>query len=62
MTRGGIYDEIYPELEGNPEGKAKGISGGLRLYFIVYPDSSHNIDNLNYNSSINLPGDQYWKS
>ena len=37
-------------------------SRGLRLYFSLYPDSSHNIDILNYISSIDLPGDQYWKS
>ena len=29
---------------------------GLRLYFIVFPDSSHNTDILNYNSSIDIPG------
>ena len=40
---------------------AQGISRGLKLYFIVYPDLSHNTDILNYNSSIFLPGDQYWK-
>ena len=33
---------------------------GQRLYFIVYPDLSHNIDTLNYKSSIDLPG--RWKS
>ena len=38
---------------------AYGISRGLRLYFIAYPDSSHNTDILNYNSTIDLPGDQY---
>ena len=32
----------------------------LRLYFIVYPDLSHNIDTLNYKSRIDLPG--RWKS
>ena len=52
VTRWGIYDE--PELGGNPEGKAPGIYWGLRLYFIVNPDLSHNADNLNYNSSIDL--------
>ena len=26
------------------------------LYFIAYPDSSHNTDILNYNSSIDFPG------
>ena len=55
-TRGGIYGEIWPEPEGNPESKARGISRGLRLYFTVYPDSSHNTDIVNYNSSIFLPG------
>ena len=29
---------------------------GLRLYFTLYPDSSHNTVILNYNSSITLPG------
>ena len=55
MTRGGIHNEIYLEPERNPEGKARAISTGLRLYFIVFPDSSHNTDILNYKSSINLP-------
>ena len=35
---------------------ARGISRGLRLYFIVYPDSIHNTDILNYKSSIDIPG------
>ena len=26
------------------------------LYFTIFPDSSHNTDILNYNSSIDLPG------
>ena len=56
MTRGGIYDAIYPEHKGNLEGKTQGISQGLRLYFIVFPDSSHYTDILNYKSSIDLPG------
>ena len=47
---------MYPEPEGNPEGEAKGISWGLRLYFTLYPDLSHNTDILNYDSSIVLPG------
>ena len=47
MTRGGKYCEIKPELEGNPEGGARGISRGFRLYFIVYPNLSHNTDILN---------------
>ena len=55
MTRGGTYNEIYPGPEENPEGEAKGISEKLRLYFIVYLDSSHNTDILNYKSSIDLP-------
>ena len=54
--RGGIYDEIWPEPEGNPEGEARVISRGLWLYFIVLPDSSHNTDILNYKSSIELSG------
>ena len=56
VMREGMYTEIKPELEGNPEGEAQGISRGLRLYFIVYPDMNHNKDILNYNSSIVLPG------
>ena len=36
-------------------GKSWGISRQLRLYFIVFPDSSHNTDILNYKSSIDLP-------
>ena len=47
VTRGGVYDEISPEPKGNPEGGARGISRGLRRYFIVYPDSSHNTVILN---------------
>ena len=49
MTRGGIYER-------NPDGEAQGISRGLRLYFIVCPDSSYNTDILNYKSSIDHPG------
>ena len=41
---------------GKSQGQAQRISRGLRLYFIVYPDSSHNIEILNYNSSNDLPG------
>ena len=55
-TRGGIYSEIQPEPKGNPKGEAPGISRGLRLYFTVYPDSSHNTDILNHNSCIVLLG------
>ena len=55
MTRGGIYDDIWPEPEGNHEGKSRRICRGLRLYFIVYCDSSYNTDILNYNFSID-PG------
>ena len=40
VTRGGVYNEILPEPEGNPEGGARGISRG--------PDSSHNTVILNY--------------
>ena len=40
----------------NPEGKARGISRGPRLYFIVFPDLSHNTNIFNYKSSIDLPG------
>ena len=39
-----------------PRAKPKGFSQRLRLYVIVYPDSSHNTDILNYNSSITFPG------
>ena len=35
MTRGGIYGEMHPEPEGNPEGRAQRASQGLRLYFTV---------------------------
>ena len=38
------------------EGKARGISRGVRLYFTVYPDLSHNTEILNYISSIVLAG------
>ena len=43
ITWVGKYNEIYPE----PEGKAWGISLGLKLYFIVYPSSRHNTDTVN---------------
>ena len=36
--------------------KPKGFFLGLMRYFTVYPDSSHNTDILNYNSSIVFPG------
>ena len=48
VTRVGVYNEILPEPEGNPVGRARGISQGLRQYFIVYPDSRHNTVILNY--------------
>ena len=51
-----IASKIQPEMKRNPEGKGQGISLGLRLYFTVYPDLSHNTDILNYNLSIVLPG------
>ena len=35
---------------------AQGKSCGLRLYFIVFFDSSHNTDILNFKSSIGPPG------
>ena len=38
VTRGRVYNEILPEPEENPESGARGISRGLRQYFIVYPD------------------------
>ena len=59
LTRGGIRGEISPEYKVNPEGGALGISRGLRLYFSVYPNSSHNTVIINlkkYNSSIVLTG------
>ena len=43
-TRGGIYDEIWTEPKGVPEGEARGNSRGLRPYFDVYPESSPNTD------------------
>ena len=39
-----------------PREKLEGFSKGLRQYFIVYPDSSHNTDILNCQSGIYLPG------
>ena len=48
MTRGGMYGEIKPEHEGNPEGRALGISRGLRLYITVCPDLSHDTDIINF--------------
>ena len=35
-------------IEGNLEDGVRGISRGLRLYFTVYPDFSHNTDILNF--------------
>ena len=35
VTRGGVYNEILPEPEGNPKGRARGISRGLMQFFIV---------------------------
>ena len=40
----------------SPRAKPEGIFLGLRLYFTVYPNSSHNTDILNNNSIIVLPG------
>ena len=45
---GGIYSEIQTGLEGNPEGGARGIFQGLRLYFTKYPDLSPNTDIINF--------------
>ena len=56
VTRGGIHDKICPEPKGNPEGEAREIFQWFRLYFIVFPVSSHYIDMLNYKSSIDIPG------
>ena len=47
------YSLTEPKV--NPEGEAQGIFQGLRLYFIVFHDLSHNTDILNYKSSIDLP-------
>ena len=51
---------LYYEEGGTPRkilwGEARGISWWFRLYFIVFPDSSHNTDIFNYKSSIDLPG------
>ena len=47
-TRGGIYDEIWPEPKGVPEGAARGNSRGLRPYFAVYPESSPNTDIISF--------------
>ena len=48
MNRGVIYGKILPEPEGNVEGRARGIFQGLRLFFAVYSDSSHNTDLINF--------------
>ena len=45
-TRGGMFGKNTPAQVGNPEGGAQGISQGLRLYFTVYADLSHNTDIL----------------
>ena len=47
MTQVKIYGEIKPG-KGNPEGGAQGIFLGLRLYFTMYPNLSHNIDILHF--------------
>ena len=39
----------------NSSNTTKTERSGLRLHFIVYPDSSHNADILNFNSSIDIP-------
>ena len=56
----GVYFEIYPWLEGNTVKFNNNIPYlrviyCIRLYFIVYPDLSHNTDILTYDSSIDLP-------
>ena len=56
-----LYCDGRRDIRWNITG-ARGIYQGLRLYFIVYPDSSHNTEILNYNSIIDHLGDQYWKS
>ena len=59
-TRGGIYGDILPEPKGSPNGKAQGISQGLRLYFTVYPDP---IQTLTIAIQVlSFLGEQYWKS
>ena len=42
MTRRWIYGKIKPDPNGVPEGGVQGNSQGLRLYFNVHLDSSHN--------------------
>ena len=37
VTREGVYNEILPEAEGNPEGGARGISRGLRQFSSYTP-------------------------
>ena len=45
-----------------PRAKPEGFPSAQAMFHRIYPDSSYNADILDYNSSINLPGDQYWKS
>ena len=42
MVSGAIHCEIYTEFKGVLEGRAQGISRGLRLYSTVDPNFSHN--------------------
>ena len=40
---------MYPKNNENPKGGVQGIFWGLRLYFTVYADLSHNTDNIDFN-------------
>ena len=55
-----LYYDERRDIQWNIGG-AWGISCGLRLYFIIFPDSSHNTDILNYRSSIGLSGRSIWE-
>ena len=44
-----------------PRAKPKEFPKGSGYISSYNPNLSHNTDILNYNSSIDFPGDQYWK-